>query len=83
MKIQIECTLIAEGGYYCNGTRLAFDYPWAVYIVNGDMPIPYYRVYINSRCVAVVKHEREAYDLLLGLTKEQAHDPTEKEADTK
>lgn len=81
MTVQIECTLVAEDRYFCNGTRLAFDYPWAVYIVNGDMPIPYYRIYINNRCIAIVNHEREAYDYLLRLTKERAHDPEEKEVE--
>ena len=81
MTVQIECTLVAEDRYFFNGTRLAFDYPWAVYIVNGDMPIPYYRVYINNRCVAIVNYEREAYDYLLHLTKERAHDPEEKEVE--
>lgn len=81
MIVQIECTLVAEDRYFCNGTRLAFDYPWAVYIVNGDRAIPYYRIYINNKFVAFVNYEREAYDFLLRLTKEQAHDPEEKEVE--
>ena len=58
MKVTINCNLISEGQYYLNGTRLSFDYPWAVYIVNHDMVIPYYRIYINNRMVAMTVHER-------------------------
>lgn len=78
MNITITCTLIAEDQYYLNGIRLAFDYPWAIYIVNGDRAIPYYRIYINKKLVAFTNYEREAYNYLLNLTKEQAHDPSEK-----
>ena len=81
MKVQIECTLVAEDRYFCKGTRLAFDYPWAVYIVNGDRAIPYCRIYINGKFVAFAEHEDLAYDYLLRLTKEQAHDPEEKEVE--
>lgn len=77
MTVQIECTLVAEDRYYLNGVRLAFDYPWAVYIVNGDRAIPYYRIYINDRFIAFAGTETDAYNYLLNITAAQAHDPTE------
>lgn len=76
MEIVIQCQKVSGDQYFCNGKRLAFDYPWEVFIVNGDQPIPYYRVYIGGRCVHFVRYEQQAYDFLLGLTKEQAHIPT-------
>lgn len=78
MNVTITCTLVAEDQYYLNGTRLAFDYPWAIYIVNGDRSIPYYRIYINEKLVGFTNYEYEAYNYLLKLTMEQAHDPSEK-----
>lgn len=82
MKITIEMTKVANDQYFCGGTRLAFDYPWAIYIVNNDQVIPYYRVYINNRCVHFTRYEHQAYAYLKGLTMEQAHQPViEKEAD--
>lgn len=65
MKEILDCTLIAEGQYYLNGTRLYFDEPWAVYVVNGDLFYPYYRIYINGAFRGVARYEREAFDFLL------------------
>lgn len=65
IKVELTCELVANGQYYLNGTRLHFDEPWAVYIVNGDMYVPYYRIYMNDQFVGVARYEREAYDFLL------------------
>jgi len=65
MKVELTCRLIADGQYYLNGTRLHFDEPWAVYVVNGDMYIPYYRIYIGNEFRGVSRYEREAYEFLL------------------
>ncbi len=65
IKVELTCELVASGQYYLNGTRLHFDEPWAVYIVNGDMYVPYYRIYMNDQFVGVARYEREAYDFLL------------------
>lgn len=65
IKEVLECELIAEGQYYLNGTRLHFDEPWAVYVVNGDCYTPYYRIYINNEFKGVARYEREAYNFLL------------------
>lgn len=65
MEVKLTCELVAKGQYYLNGTRLYIDEPWAVYIVNGDMYIPYYRIYINNEFRGVARYEREAYDFLL------------------
>ena len=68
MKEVLECELIAEGQYYLNGTRLHFDEPWAVYVVNGDCYLSYFRIYINNEFRGVARYEREAYDFLLKAT---------------
>lgn len=65
IEVKLTCELIADGQYYLNGTRLHFDEPWAVYIVNGDMYMPYYRIYIDGEFKGVARYEREAYDFLL------------------
>lgn len=65
IKVELTCELVANGQYYLNGTRLHFDEPWAVYIVNGDMYMPYYRIYIDNEFRGVARYEREAYDFLL------------------
>lgn len=61
----ICCELVADGQYYLNGTRLHFDEPWAVYIVNDDLYTPYYRIYIGNEFRGVARYEYEAYDFLL------------------
>lgn len=65
IEVKLTCELVASGQYYLNGTRLHFDESWAVYIVNGDMYVPYYRIYMNDQFVGVARYEREAYDFLL------------------
>lgn len=65
IDITFKCELIAEGQYYLNGTRLHFDEPWAIYIVNNDLYMPYYRIYINGSFKGVALYEREAYAFLL------------------
>jgi hypothetical protein len=65
IKEVLECELIAKGQYYLNGTRLHFDEPWAVYVVNGDCYTPYYRIYISNEFRGVARYERQAYDFLL------------------
>lgn len=64
-EITYTCNLVANGQYYLNGIRLHFDEPWAVYIVNGDMFIPYYRIYIGNTFVGVARYDHEAFDFLL------------------
>lgn len=64
----LVCELVADGQYYLNGTRLHFDEPWAVYIVNDDLYVPYYRIYINNEFRGVSRYEHEAYDFLLKAT---------------
>ena len=59
--------------YFCKGQRLAFDYPWEIYIVNGDLFVPYYRVYINNKFMSIYSTAEQCYEFLKGLTKEQAH----------
>ena len=65
IKEVLECELIAQGQYYLNGTRLHFDEPWAVYVVNGDCYLPYYRIYINNEFRGTALYEGQAYDFLL------------------
>lgn len=61
------------GQYYLKGTRLAFNSPYAIYVVNGDMYMPYYRVHINGQLAGIFNYEREAEQFLLQLTTAQAH----------
>lgn len=68
LEVKLTCTLIDEGQYYLKGTRLYFDEPWAVYVVNGDLYMPYYRIYINGEFRGVARYEREAVDFLLKAT---------------
>jgi len=68
IEVTLTCNLIAEGQYYLNGTRLHFDEPWAVYVVNGDLYMPYFRIYINGEFRGVARYEREAFDFLLKAT---------------
>ena len=68
IEVTLTCNLIAEGRYYLNGTRLHFDEPWAVYVVNGDLYMPYFRIYINGEFRGVARYEREAFDFLLKAT---------------
>lgn len=65
LEVALTCNLVASGECYLNGTRLHFDEPWAVYIINGDLYMPYYRIYINNEFRGVARYEREAYDFLL------------------
>lgn len=65
IEVTLTCSLVAEGQYYLDGTRLHFDEPWAVYVVNGDCYIPYYRIYINNEFRGVARYEREAFAFLL------------------
>lgn len=65
IEVKFTCELVADGQYYLNGTRLHFDEPWAVYIVNGDMYVPYYRIYIDNEFKGVARYDHEAFDFLL------------------
>lgn len=65
IEVKLNCELIAKGQYYLNGTRLHFDEPWAIYLVNDDFYMPYYRIYINNKFRGVAVYERIAFDFLL------------------
>ena len=73
LKLRLKLELIKSGQYYLDDTRLAFDLPYAVYIVNGDRFTPYYRVHINGELAAIVNTEEQAEDYLIQLTQEQAY----------
>lgn len=72
-SLNLNLERVQDGQYYLKGTRLDFDLPYAIYIVNGDKYIPYYRVHINGKLAAIVDYERQAEEFLLKLTKAQAH----------
>lgn len=65
LEVKLICELVAEGQCYLNGTRLHFDEPWAIYRVNNDMYMPYYRIYINNEFRGVALYEQIAFDFLL------------------
>lgn len=65
IDVKLTCELVAKGQHYLNGTRLHFDEPWAVYLVNGDMYMPYYRIYINNEFRGVALYEHIAFEFLL------------------
>lgn len=64
-EVTLTCELVANGQYYLNGTRLHFDEPWAVYIVNGDLYMPYYRIYISNELRGFAHYDYEAFQFLL------------------
>lgn len=72
-KLTLTLNLIKRDQFYLNGTRLAFDAPYEIFIVNGDRYVPYYRVHIAGQLAAIVNYVREAESFLLSLTKEKAH----------
>lgn len=74
-KITLSIVLeeVQAGQYYLKGTRLAFDSPYAIYVVNGDRYMPYYRVHIGGQLAGMFNYEREAEQYLLQLTSAQAH----------
>lgn len=65
IEIKLIGELVAEGRYYLNGTRLNFDEPWAVYLINNDMYMPYYRIYINNEFRGVALYEQVAFNFLI------------------
>ena len=65
IEIKLIAELVAEGRYYLNGTRLNFDEPWAVYLINNDMYMPYYRIYINNEFRGVALYEQVAFNFLI------------------
>ena len=72
-NITLILSLVKAGEYFLNGIRLAFDAPYEVYIVNDDLYMPYYRVYINGELAGMALYERQADEILLNLTEKQAH----------
>lgn len=71
--ITLNLEKVQSGQYYLKGTRLYFDLPYEIYIVNGDRSIPYYRLHINGKFAAMFNYERQAEQWLLDLSAEQAH----------
>ena len=67
IKIELDLEEVQSGQYYLKSTRLGFDAPYAIYVVNGDRHIPYYRVHINGQLVAMLNYEREAEEFLMCL----------------
>lgn len=65
IEVNLKCELVSEGQYYLRGTRLNFDEPWAIYLVNDDFYMPYYRIYINGSFRGVALYERIAEEFLL------------------
>lgn len=68
LEVKLKCELLSEGQYYLDKTRLHFDEPWAIYIVNNDAYVPYYRIYIDGKFVGVARYEREANEFLLNAS---------------
>ena len=62
LEVKLTCELVAKGQYYLNGTRLHFDEPWAVYLVNKDFYMPYYRIYINNELNVLNGMNESSYD---------------------
>ena len=73
ITVKLNLELVQEGQYYLKGTRLYFDLPYQIYVVNGDRSIPYYRLHINGKFAAMFNYERQAEQWLLDLSAEQAH----------
>lgn len=75
-SVKITMTLLDEDRYFCNGIRLAYDQPWQIFMVLNDLPCPYYRIYVDGRCMGFAYSETEAYSRVRHLTSEQTHNPT-------
>lgn len=72
-EITIKMEKVDEGQYFCEEQRLSFDLPWSIYIVNGDLYTPYYRVYFGGCLMLMVSTERKCYEFIKGISKEAAH----------
>lgn len=72
-EVTIKMEKIDEGQYFCEGQRLSFDLPWSIYVVNGDLYAPYYRVYFGDRLMSIASTERKCYEFIKGVAKEFAH----------
>lgn len=72
-EITIKMEKVDSEQYYCKGQRLSFDLPWTIYVVNGDMYTPYYRVYIGE-CLMCIRHSLEkSYEYIKNVSREEAH----------
>lgn len=76
--IKITMRLVDEDRYFVKGTRLAYDQPWQIFEVLNDLPYPYYRIYVDGRCMGFANSETEAYDRVRRLTPEQTHNPAKR-----
>lgn len=73
MEITIQMTKVDSDQYFCKGQRVSFDLPWSVYRVNHDFYVPYYRIYIGERLMAMRYSEVECYNYLRNVSAEEAH----------
>lgn len=73
IEIKIEMRKVDEGQYYCKDIRLSFDLPWTIYIVNGDLYTPYYRIYIADCLMCMRNSLEKSYEYISKLTREEAH----------
>lgn len=72
-EITIKMEKIDEGQYFCEGQRLSFNLPWYIYVVNGDLYAPYYRIYFGDCLMSIMSTERKCYEFIKSISKEAAH----------
>lgn len=72
-EITIKMDLLEEGQYFCDGQRLDFDLPWSIYVVNGDLYAPYYRVYLADCFMGMSGSPAGCHKFLKNMTREGAH----------
>lgn len=73
MEVVIRMEKLDSDKYFCCGKRLSFDLPWSIYIVNGDMYIPYYRIYIGN-CLMCIRYSMDqCYEYIQNVSYEEAH----------
>lgn len=72
-EIIINMEEIDSDQYFCKGQKLSFDLAWKIYVVKGDLYIPYYRVYIGECLMQICGSLEKCYEYIKNLTPEAAH----------
>ena len=73
VEIKLNMTKIDNDRYFCNGQRLAFDLPWAIYRVNNDLYFPYFRIYIGEVLMGIQFTMQGSYEYIQNMSSEAAH----------
>ena len=72
MKITLTLLRVSSGQGFCGDIALGHEEPWEIFVVNGDMYVPYYRVHIGGKCVGIASSEERARNLLVSVSKKMS-----------